>query len=350
MSRVGLRQDPGGLGAREMAAQRAGAARGREEGCGLVLSEGWVNWPLSSPDCEEDLEPPGCLPPPNRCLLHSCWRVTLPFSAPTPWGSATSSRTSSWPSWCVRPRTGAPRGWDSDGTHAMGPPGSSPGRGMGWGLHGLRGGQCPHRGDSDRRSPGRSCQMSCKGWTSWQEQQSFCSRAKAARDGKKQEPWGPFVQILPFISLSLHLEKRISVFTASKMEQNSSWRALSSIPHPWEPFPPSLLHGVEMSKVPVSPGPQRAWLLATLCTGSGDKIRSLPSTEYRFRSSLGLGRCVRDGVRAGADSVAACQPGVCGNQTCWEKLERGWGGCAQELLLAGKSLFFPEEPGQQVTL
>lgn len=58
------------------------------------------------------------------------------------------------------------------------------------------------RGDSDRRSPGRrggrrSCQMSCKGQAGWQEQQGLCSCAKAARDGGDQEPWGPFVQILP---------------------------------------------------------------------------------------------------------------------------------------------------------
>ena len=43
------------------------------------------------------------------------------------------------------------------------------------------------------------------------------------------------------------------MFTARKMEQNSSLRALSSLPHPWEPFPPSLLNEVERSKVPRSP-------------------------------------------------------------------------------------------------
>lgn len=94
--------------------------------------------------------------------------------------------------------------------------------------------------------------MPCKGRVSWQEQRGLCSRVKAARDGGDQEQWGPFVQILPLISLPPCLEKRISVFTARKMEQNSSLRALSSSPHPCEPFPPSLLDGVERSKVPRS--------------------------------------------------------------------------------------------------
>lgn len=48
------------------------------------------------------------------------------------------------------------------------------------------------------------------------------------------------------------LERRISVFTTSKMEQNSSLRAFSSLPHPWERFPPSLPSGGERSKVPRS--------------------------------------------------------------------------------------------------
>lgn len=95
--------------------------------------------------------------------------------------------------------------------------------------------------------------MSCKGRVSWQEQRGLCSHVKAVRDGGDQEPWGPFVQILPLISLPPHLKKRISVFTARKMEQNSSLRALSSFPHPWEPFPPSLFDGAERSKVPRSP-------------------------------------------------------------------------------------------------
>lgn len=92
--------------------------------------------------------------------------------------------------------------------------------------------------------------MSCKGQAGWQEQQGLCSCVKAARDGGDQEPWGPFVQILPLSPSLPCLEKKISVFTARKMEQNSSLRALSSLPHPWEPF---LLNGVERSKVPRSP-------------------------------------------------------------------------------------------------
>lgn len=95
--------------------------------------------------------------------------------------------------------------------------------------------------------------MSCKGRVSWQEQRGLCSHVKAARDGGDQEPWGPFVQILLHISLPPCLEKRISVFTARRMEQNSSLRALSSLPHPWEPFSPSLLDGAERSKMPGSP-------------------------------------------------------------------------------------------------
>lgn len=295
-----------------------------------------MNWPLSSPVCEEDLEPLGCLFPPNRCLLRSCWRATLPFSAPTPWGSATSSRTSSWPSWCVRPRPGAPRGWDCGGTHAMGPPGSSPGAGMGWGLHGLKRGQCPHHGDSDRRSPGRregrrSCQMSCKGWESWQEQQNLCSRVKAARDRENQELWGPFIQILPFISLSSPPPPREK---GSQCLLPARWSKTA----PGEPFPAFFTPGSPPCSVewrgPRCQGPQRAWLSATLCTGSSDKIRSLPSSEYRLW-------CARDGVKAGAGSVAACQPrerveiGRAGKSWKWDG-----GGCAQELLLAGKSFFF----------
>lgn len=95
--------------------------------------------------------------------------------------------------------------------------------------------------------------MSCKGCAGWQEQQGLCSCVKAARDGGDQEPWGPFVPILPLISLPPCFKKRISVFTARKMEQNSSLRAPSSLSHPWEPFPPFLLNGVERSKVPGSP-------------------------------------------------------------------------------------------------
>ena len=39
-------------------------------------------------------------------------------------------------------------------------------------------------------------------------------------------------------------------------------------------------------------------------------------------------------------------PGACGNRRCWKC---GGGGCARELLLAGKSFSPREEPGQQVT-
>lgn len=57
----------------------------------------------------------------------------------------------------------------------------------------------------------RSCQVSCKDQTGWQEQQGLCSHVKAARDGGDQESWGPFVQILPLISLPPSSEKKLCV-------------------------------------------------------------------------------------------------------------------------------------------
>lgn len=92
--------------------------------------------------------------------------------------------------------------------------------------------------------------MSCKGRASWQEQRGLCSCVKAARDGGDQEPWGPFCPNPATYLPSPLPEKRISLFTARKMEQNSFLRTFYSLPHP---FPPSLLDGVERSKVPRPP-------------------------------------------------------------------------------------------------
>lgn len=81
---------------------------------------------------------------------------------------------------------------------------------------------------------------------------------------------------------SPRLQKRISVFTARKMEQNNSLRALSSFSSVGAlPMLPAQRGG----EVHGATGPG-AWLLAMGCAGSGDKIRSLPSAEDGAGSSL----------------------------------------------------------------
>lgn len=100
----------------------------------------------------------------------------------------------------------------------------------------------------------------------------------------------------------------------------------------------------------IEPGPLFVWAGLQCwvpgCSTPGEKVA--PHTHSNCELSF-PGTEAGEGWGEGRLRQHGCvpDPGTCGNQRCWKNVMEG--GCAQELLLAGKSFSPREEPGQQVT-
>lgn len=130
------------------------------------------------------------------------------------------------------------------------------------------------------------------------------------------------------------------------MEQNSSWRALSSLPHSWKHFPPSPQWGgkVQGATVPTEPG---SWSRCVRVTGSGPfPAPRMESEPPSVGADVVPGLCTAGGGGPTHHVWLCASPGSVwksqGLETGWEEAVPGAVPCWEGPACDSMTLLFPQ--------